>query len=730
MYKITVQSLTGTEHTIYYPGNKSYSVKSAVVSPEVGLAGEFKFTIPADNLYYGEITQNAIITIYKDNNEWWRGDIKDIKANFDKSLDVYCVEDLAWLGEEPVAMSGVSDESYAQRFNAVLSAYNTNQAAKRQFTVGSITNVNSSDICAWYPEYGMSVLSALRAFISGDNGYLKVRRVTSNGAVIRYIDIITLADYGKQSSQTVLFGSNLIDFVKDMDTTNIVNALYPYGAETETKLYADVMQRISGTAIQNNDSIAIYGRRARTVTFDTDDVDTLDRLAAAYLSRYSQPQLTIEVSAVDLGSVQNVDTFQCGDSVRVKAIPYNIDQWLYITKLDIDLLNPANNQIKLSDVVRHASLTNQMTSQANAINGMRSADSILNEANANALAILNSDNDGVITFVRDQDNQIIEQRIANNTDIDQATKAWRWNLNGLGYLHRQYPSDDWTVGIAMTMDGQIVADYITTGTLNADRVKVKGKIEATSGYIGDPTQGWDIGNNAIYNGPSSVNDTSTPGMYVGADGIRTNGSLWGYSGASTLIKGGAIDCNSTIKTAVIFASSGQINSFTASTFEIGDPNVLSTINGRFNNTNGMTIQTTPDSSQFALLHVNRSGTSLGRWVSWSSSSDIRLKENIKPIEADFVRDFFDKVRPISFNYNYDEEKKTEYGLIAQELEQVFEELDDSNNAVILELEGKEAYKAIKYEKLIGIMIPAIKDLYAQIDELKNEIKILKEERNG
>ena len=45
---------------------------------------------------------------------------------------------------------------------------------------------------------------------------------------------------------------------------------------------------------------------------------------------------------------------------------------------------------------------------------------------------------------------------------------WRWNDNGLGYSSTGYNG---TYGLAMTMNGAIVADYITTGTLSAERIK-------------------------------------------------------------------------------------------------------------------------------------------------------------------------------------------------------------------------------------------------------------------
>lgn len=597
MYKITIQTLTGKETTIYYPGDPEYTVSSAVITYEIGLAGEFNFAIPVTNPAYDLIVRNSIITVYENDKEIWRGDIRNIKTNFDKSLSVYVVEDLAWLGEEPAAMVAVTNQTYAQRFNAVMSAYNSNQAIKRQFQAGQLTAQTSSSTCFWEPEYGDSVLSDLRKFIAKDNGYLKVRRVyesntkgltitfdsrteteesydyleiyyklsnkwykrtltgeigavsvyvptpifylrwhsdvshhnywgwkinsieiTDSGTpedfsqsnlpyafwveiyspenipesthyysdnedkyykfmlwqntVVRYIDIVTLSDYGKQSTQRVEFGSNMINFLKDMDVTNLCNALYPYGAETETELYNEVMQRIAGTPIQNNDSIAVYGRRAKTVVFDTDSTTVLNNLASSYLSRYSQPSLTFEIQAADLNGVENVDAFAIGDSVRVVASVYAIDQWIYITQLGVNLLDKSQNQIKLSDVVRSVSLTSQVATQIDEIRNEPIPMSILDAAKKNAFAILEGDNGGIVTLRKNDDDQIIELVIANNMDLTQATKAWRWNLNGLAYLHRTYPSDNWTVGIAATMDGGFVADFITTGTLNAQIVDV------------------------------------------------------------------------------------------------------------------------------------------------------------------------------------------------------------------------------------------------------------------
>ena len=726
MYKVTIQTLTGNEKTIFYPGNPDYVLTDAILSLKVGSAGEFNFTVPLTNPMYNEIVDSSIITVYEDASEIWRGDIRDIQQNFDKSLAVYALEDMAWLGEESVAMVSITNETYLQRFTSALVTYNSNQVVKRQFVQGLLTSVTQTAMCSWKPDWEYTLLDCLRKFIA-DDGYLKIRRVTNAGVTTRYLDIINLEDYGNQADQTISFGENLLEFVKDIDKTNFLNVLYPYGAETDTPLYGDIMERIVGTPIQDDMSISAFGRRARTVVFDTESLATLNNLAQAYLSRYSQPRLTLEIKAVDLGNIEMVSRFHIGDSVRVIAQPFNVDQWMYITKQELDLLDISNNKIQLGDSVRvGSSLTEQLISQAEVIEEQPSATSILNEAKASALEAINGENGGAIYFISNDDGQIIEQRIVNNLDIDQATKAWRWNINGFAYMHRTYPSDPWTIGTAITMDGQIVADYITTGTLNANNVRVVGKIEATSGYIGTQNQGWNIGSKSIYNGPSSINDTSTPGMYVGADGIRTNGTHLGLSGATTVLKSGYIESNSEIICGVISGGSANFTgSLGAGYYTIGSGSPGGLIKGRFNNKHGMTIQSTPDSHSFAFLQVEPN-----RWVPWTSASDRRLKENIKPIEIDFVREFFDKVNPVSFNFINVEEKKTEYGLIAQELEEVFEDLGETNENIIIQLEGEEQYKAINYEKLVGILIPAVKDLYAQINELEEEIKILKEERNG
>ena len=94
------------------------------------------------------------------------------------------------------------------------------------------------------------------------------------------------------------------------------------------------------------------------------------------------------------------------------------------------------------------------------------------------------------------------------------------------------------------------------------------------------------------------------------------------------------------------------------------------------------------------------------------SSDKRLKDNIKPIE-----DPIGKIKQIggySFNWNDKQSiyKGSDFGVIAQEIEKVLPSLVKDRD---------DGYKGVKYDKIIPLLIEAIKDQQNQIDELKNQI---------
>jgi hypothetical protein len=96
------------------------------------------------------------------------------------------------------------------------------------------------------------------------------------------------------------------------------------------------------------------------------------------------------------------------------------------------------------------------------------------------------------------------------------------------------------------------------------------------------------------------------------------------------------------------------------------------------------------------------------------SSDKRLKDNIKNIENGI--DKIKKLNGVSFNWNDKQDiyeiGKKDYGVIAQDVENILPELVETRG---------NGYKAVKYEKLISLLIEGIKEQQVQIDELKKQV---------
>ena len=551
---------------LYYPANDEFAIYDTQLTEDIGIAGEFTFKVPPTNLLYSELTTGKLVTILKDKKEFWRGEIRDISIDFAKVAMVYAVEDVAWLADEFIPPAKITNQTCKQRFDAVIATYNNTRIAERQFRSGSV--YNGSSTCNWQTEYEWSILDSIRKCICQDDYYVKVRRVYENGILVRYIDIVRLQEYGKSTTQPIEYGYNLLDYVKESDYGNLTNVLTPYGEELETDVYTDYSARLQGTTISNNDSINTYGRHAKAVVFDgVTSAATLNNLAAAYLSRYCQPQLTMEVKAVDLSMVENIQDIAIGDKVRIIAKPFAVDQELYLTEIVRDLQNADKNTLTLSGNVSRRTLTNQINNVTDALVEVPAESSVLKAARKNALSmLLDTTQGGYVVYEYDSNNHIIAINICDHPTIAASTKRWRWSQNGLGYMYRNTAGTATTPAwqgpeVAMTSDGKINASRVLTGTLDADQVTVNGKIQATSGFIGtNSSNGWNIGSTNIYNGVKSISGTSgKAGTYVGVDGIRNQGGV--NNSAYVKISDGSITANSSITCGGLIATNAVVGNY-------------------------------------------------------------------------------------------------------------------------------------------------------------------------
>jgi len=92
-----------------------------------------------------------------------------------------------------------------------------------------------------------------------------------------------------------------------------------------------------------------------------------------------------------------------------------------------------------------------------------------------------------------------------------------------------------------------------------------------------------------------------------------------------------------------------------------------------------------------------------------ASSDKRFKDNLEVIQNPI--DKIHKLNGYTFDWNEKQDvyKGKDYGVVAQEVEKVMPEIVDTRF---------DGYKAVKYEKIVPLLIESIKELKAEIEELK------------
>lgn len=182
---------------------------------------------------------------------------------------------------------------------------------------------------------------------------------------------------------------------------------------------------------------------------------------------------------------------------QIKNYLYQLTEQMkfYLNNIDSDNFTQ-DYQNKLSSMITEAS-TNAVndTYTKNLINRYRKQ--FQKELEDSAELITGNKGGYIVLHDSDGDTFPDEILIMDTSDIATAQKIWRWNKNGLMFENKTTGA---AAELALTMEGKINANMITTGILSGIR------IEAAEGNIG----GWDITSDAIkttWSMPSSDGST-------------------------------------------------------------------------------------------------------------------------------------------------------------------------------------------------------------------------------
>lgn len=284
---------------------------------------------------------------------------------------------------------------------------------------------------------------------------------------------------GQDSGVTILYGKNLTNITSDTNLSATYTAIYPYAVDDEEEGLYTLPEKVI-----NTNQTDVYGE-ARILAVDLTDkfdlseedieIPKLRQLANEYIQENSIIDIdqNIEISFVQLWQspeykdIALLERVGMGDTVTVKHPKLGISVQARVIKTVYNVLTEKYEKIELGKA--KSTLSDTFTAKIRQVEKQIIQNkSAMERAIDNATALITGQDGGYVVLNSTDDGHPYEILIMNNPDIQTATKLWRWNLGGLGYSKTGYNGRYET---AITMDGAIVADFITTGTLNAGVIK-------------------------------------------------------------------------------------------------------------------------------------------------------------------------------------------------------------------------------------------------------------------
>ena len=427
-----------------------------------------------------------MIRVLQNEKEIFYGEVREITDNIDFTKHIYAVGELAFLFDS-IQPQKVYQCSPLQMFTEIINIHNSQVEQKKQFKVGEVSVTDANDYVYHFTNREDTLTVLRDKLCTPLNGYLKITKV--NGE--RYINLVPIERYGKHCTQEIQFGENLLDYSANSTSVNIATSVIPIGAMIEEENRTskavkglDEYVTIVGTAVDdyhkntdddyviNDAAVSQFGHIRVTKEWpDVNSPEILREKATEWIKQTQFADLILNVSAFDRNLIDiNIDSFDLGDIVSVWAVPFGMESVTFpVQKKTIYMNDITKNYIVLGNKFQKSYTSQASTAVEKIKEEIPEISPLLQMAKDNAVTLLTDPTKGYVSYIFDKDGNRTEIWISDNKDSTKATRKWVWNSSGLGYLYLE--NGVWKSDVAITMDGAIVADIITTGTMLADRIR-------------------------------------------------------------------------------------------------------------------------------------------------------------------------------------------------------------------------------------------------------------------
>lgn len=290
---------------------------------------------------------------------------------------------------------------------------------------------------------------------------------------------------GKDNGVVIEYGKNLKDLKQESNIAECYTHLMPYAVYTvqdESGNSEEKYVYLAEKVIPLTEAEDIGHYKAFIMDFsdrfgDNEEIteEKLRAKATAYAAAadLGTPKVNITVSFVQLWQTEEykniapLERVKLCDTVTVRFSKLGVAATSKVIKTVYNSLQEKYESVTLGDA--KSSFANTVNKQQEAIQEIKSsvkkgqaeATEQLKKAIANATSLITGHSGGYVVLNPAEKPQ--EILILDTPTIDEAVNVWRWNSGGLGYSSTGYNGE---YSLAMTMDGAIVADFISAGILN------------------------------------------------------------------------------------------------------------------------------------------------------------------------------------------------------------------------------------------------------------------------
>ena len=341
-----------------YPGDEVNTIQSPELKLALNDAGSLEFDITDKNSEYGQIENRlSMLQVMKDGKEIFCGEVRQVAKESYNIKNIFAIGELAFLHDSIQPPAEYHNLTTRQMLETWLNEHNSQVEERKRFYVGIVTIHDTNDSLYRYTNRENTLDAIREKLVDRLGGYLRIRKV--NGK--RYLDWITLPEYGKYCEQPIEFGTNLLDYAENCSAEDLATAVIPLGARLEESPIEGLEAYTDITSVNNGvdylyipEAVQRYGWIKKVATWDDVTVPAnLKKKGEQWLKDNQYESMVLDLTALDLSDLDSdYEAFELGDTVHASAWPYGMDRTFPVRQMTIYLQEPEKNKLTLGSTIK------------------------------------------------------------------------------------------------------------------------------------------------------------------------------------------------------------------------------------------------------------------------------------------------------------------------------------------------------------------------------------------